>query len=369
MSTFNGFNQLFQRNFTDEQVGIPISFKKLERYVHGIQRSRYWLFGGLTGSGKTACVDELFVIGLFDWWYENYKCDESEYKISWIYNSMERNSDYKIAKWTALKLFKDTGDLISADTMIGATKKSEDPLLIKENQLLHFHKERIEGYEKYFDELDKHIIIYSGSASPDAIRKRYKKAAKKFGKYVEEKDEYGDVVKVKYEYHHPNHIVIGINDHIGKIEGDEDKRTIDAHSKNMGNLRDLELFVLVDISQFNRAVASDLRKKNDDMYPRLEDFKNTANTQENSDYVLALFDPYRYNVKEFNGYDVESFISATGENRYRNLSLLKNSYGASDIDFGLGFLGEVGKFYELPTSGEIVKPRERSKVDKLLKLK
>ena len=37
-----------------------------------------------------------------------------------------------------------------------------------------------------------------------------------------------------------------------------------------------------------------------------------------------------------------------GAKYYRSLRLIKNSYGEDDIRIGLGFLGQIGMFKELP---------------------
>jgi hypothetical protein len=37
-----------------------------------------------------------------------------------------------------------------------------------------------------------------------------------------------------------------------------------------------------------------------------------------------------------------------GAKYFRSLRLIKNSYGSDDLRIGLGFLGEIGMFKELP---------------------
>lgn len=87
-----------------------------------------------------------------------------------------------------------------------------------------------------------------------------------------------------------------------------------------------------------------------------------------ADVAMALFNPHRYNIDEFNGYTIQNFISASGDNRFRSLSILKNSWGTDDIDVGLGFVGEVGRFIELPPSSETNTIGGKRKMQKLLNL-
>lgn len=72
-----------------------------------------------------------------------------------------------------------------------------------------------------------------------------------------------------------------------------------------------------------------------------------------ADLVLALFNPFRYKSYDdlgmYKGYNIrDRMVNPNGYNRYRLLSILKNSYGIDDVDFGLKFLGEVNDFTTLP---------------------
>ena len=75
-----------------------------------------------------------------------------------------------------------------------------------------------------------------------------------------------------------------------------------------------------------------------------------------SDTVLALFNPHKIGLEEFptGGYKINKLILPDGENRFRALTVLKNSYGVDDVTYGLGFLGGIGKFAELKKPDEMV---------------
>ena len=112
--------------------------------------------------------------------------------------------------------------------------------------------------------------------------------------------------------------------------------------------RDFYGYSPVVVSQFNRDIANPMRIKNGDVEPQLEDFKDSSSTQDDADVVLALFDPMRYKVTDPSGYDLDRLKDEFGGKYYRSLRLIKNSYGEDDIRIGLGFLGQVGMFKELP---------------------
>jgi hypothetical protein len=102
------------------------------------------------------------------------------------------------------------------------------------------------------------------------------------------------------------------------------------------------------VSQFNRDISNPIRIKNGDVEPQLEDFAESSQTQNDADVVLALFDPMRYKVPDPSGYDVNKLRDEFGAKYFRSLRLIKNSYGEDDVRIGLGFLGHVGMFKELP---------------------
>jgi hypothetical protein len=56
----------------------------------------------------------------------------------------------------------------------------------------------------------------------------------------------------------------------------------------------------------------------------------------------------RYKVADPSGYDLNKLRDEFGAKYFRSLRLIKNSYGEDDVRIGLGFLGQVGMFKELP---------------------
>lgn len=82
-------------------------------------------------------------------------------------------------------------------------------------------------------------------------------------------------------------------------------------------------------------------------------FKESANTQDDADIILALFDPVRYKVEDPSGYDLDRLRDKFGAKYFRSMRLIKNSYGEDDIRIGLAFMGSVGLFKELPIRKEM----------------
>ena len=93
-------------------------------------------------------------------------------------------------------------------------------------------------------------------------------------------------------------------------------------------------------------------------------FKESSQTQDDADVILALFDPMRYKVADPSGYDLNKLKDEFGAKYFRSVRLIKNSYGEDDIRIGLGFLGQVGMFKELTKRKDITDSDYQSVVNK-----
>jgi hypothetical protein len=166
---------------------------------------------------------------------------------------------------------------------------------------------------------------------------------------------------------------IVIIDHIGLLKTTKDqpnkKEAIDKMSNELQYVRDFFGYTPVIVSQFNRSISNPMRLKAGDVEPQLEDFSDSSSTQNDADVVLALFDPVRYKVEDTSGYDLNKLKDEYGGKYFRSLRLLKNSYGEDDIRIGLGFLGMLGIFKELPRKRDITDADYESIINKSYFLK
>lgn len=311
--------------------GIPMGFNRLNRYI-GIRKSIYFLVGGLTGSGKTSFIDDAFVLNPFDWYISQ---TNPGVKLRIIYRSMERSRTYKLAKWVSRKIFIDQGIIIPVSKLLGwndkMTKDEHDLFLM---------------YEDYIQRMDDVITIIDGPENAVGVAKELKAHALQNGR-IEQVDEFNK----RYFPNHENEITIVIIDHIGLLKTTKDqttkKQAIDKMSDELRYARDFYGYTPVVVSQFNRDISNPIRIKNGDVEPQLEDFAESSQTQNDADVVLALFDPMRYKVADPSGYDLNKLKDQYGAKYFRNLRLIKNSYGEDDVRIGLGFMGQIGMFKEL----------------------
>jgi hypothetical protein len=339
-----------QKGLDGRNSGIPMGFKRLNRYV-GIRKSLYFLIGGLTGSGKTSFVDDAFVLNPYDW-YISREGQSSGVKLKIIYRSMERSRTYKLAKWVSRKIFLDHGYVIPVPKLLGWTErmtKDEHDLFLM--------------YEDYIENMSDCITIIDGPENPIGIAKELKAHALANGK-IEQIDEYNK----RYIPSNPNEVTIVLIDHIGLLKLTKDlptkKQTIDKMSDELRHARDFYGYTPVVVSQFNRDISNPIRLKNGDVEPQLEDFADSSQTQNDADVVMALFDPMRYKVPDPSGYNLEKLKDEFGAKYFRSLRLIKNSYGEDDIRIGLGFMGQIGMFKELPKRKDITDSDYESIINK-----
>ena len=343
-------------------TGIPLPLKRLETFINGIQKQFYILVGGASGTGKTALADLLYVIGPYLWIKAQEKLPEDEQskiKLKVLYRSMERSKRYKIQKWTCIYLYLKHGLTIDVPTLNGWSSKLFD--------ITPDIREKITSASKFInDMLNSGIVeIHDGAENPTGIMKEVFTYANSVGKLEtikkisKEGNEYSEKI---YTPNDPNLYTIIIEDHLGKLKLEREfdlKKTIDKMSEYNGLFRDIFGFTVVAISQFNRSLADSTRMKNKVLAPEPSDFKESSNTYEDADLVLALFNPYKLKITNDLGYDVNSFITSKRYNRYRSLFVLKNSFGIDDVGMGLLFRGEMGLWEELP------KPESKADLEKI----
>lgn len=338
MSIFDDLAREVQDGMDGNNAGIPMGFKRLNNHI-SIRKSTKYLIGGYTGSGKTAIVDDAFVLNPLDWYIKNY--NETKMRLKLVYWSMERRRNFKLAKWISRRIFLDYGVLIPVTKIMGW----------KEEKMSSYEHDLFLECRDYIEALMETVTILDGPENPTGMRKKMREIFLSCGT---ERD--GEHRRI-YEPSNPNLIVMKIKDHSGLMKKETGlatkKEVIDKSSEDDRMERDYYGGSIVEVSQFNRDISSPIRLKAGDVEPMLEDFKDTGSTQEDADVVLSLFDPMRYKVPDPSGYDLTRLRNEFGHKMYRSLKILKNSYGSDDIRIGLAMQPVIGMFKEMPRFDQI----------------
>ena len=394
---FNEFLTDFDIGLSGNAISIPFvkhplsnELSKIGKVVN-ISKGIYTMIGGNSGTGKTSIADTLFVLNIYMWYKRNK--DNTDIKPYWIYRTMERSIKHKIAKWTCWLLYIDYGIIIDVPTILQWSNKKRE---ITEEE-----KRIIKSYDVFFDDLFQYLDIKQGAENPTGVYKYARRIAYDKGSWITSGDKglfingikyadfnddcfeevsgglkrkyidielYNNFYKI-YEYDtkyipkNPNELVFHMTDHVGKLSAEKDyndKQILDKHYEYMGELRDICAWNPIDIIQFNRAVETFSRNrtlvkgaKDTELTVSSADFKGSGDGYENADLVLGLINPYQLNEMNYGDYKIQNFVCDGNENRFRAMSIVKNSYGIDSASFGYLFLGENGFVTQLPTSKEM----------------
>jgi hypothetical protein len=212
MSVFKKFIKYVDEGRSGLNKGIPMGFPRLDKYLRGLQRKKYYLLGSVTGTGKTSFVDEAFILNPYKYITTN-NCKES---LKTFYYSFEIDLESKLAKWVSYQIFQDHKIEIDPEHIVGMDMQNEEDT---ENRLSDEHYNLVVEYTKYFDDLFDCIQFEDVPINPTGIFNQVKKYCEDNGKWVEyERLVEGKPKKIKYyKPNNPNEYVEIIIDHIGKM--------------------------------------------------------------------------------------------------------------------------------------------------------
>ena len=348
MSYYENLKLAIDDGLNGKNEGLSTGFQRLDNYI-SLKRKMLISVIGSPGSGKSAFTNLAFLMNPFE---DNFRTNKVKLKI--ILFSMERSIVFSFGKWMCLKVFQEQGIDLDLGTLLG---------WYRNKKLTPDGYQYVEMYENYFNNLQGVLDIYEGQRSPNDIFRIVKGYSEKTG--IEENI---TEFKKKYIPNDPNEHVIVIVDHIGLTKPIKDyptkKQAIDKMSDELRYARDFYGYTPVVVSQFNRDISNPMRIKNGDVEPQLEDFADSCSTQNDADVVLALFDPMRYKVEDPSGYNLSKLKDSYGAKYYRSLRLIKNSYGEDDVRIGLGFMGQIGMFKELPRKSDMTDADYQAVVNK-----
>lgn len=341
LTRWDQLRDLVQRGRDGNPIAIPVPFKRLKQDVD-IAREMYYVVGGDTGTGKSAFTHFTFVLWPYMWWKTMVKKGETDIKLKIFIRSMERPFKFTAAKWAAIRIYMKYKVLVDPLKILGRRR----------SQMADEHYQMVAEAFDYFEDAEDVVELIPGSVNPTGIFMQLKDWANQNGKVITE-----GKYKKRYVPNDPNLITLIIADHVGKAKTERssgqnspmltEKQTIDRLSDYIQEARDLWGFSGVAVQQFNRTIAAVDRRTKMDLTPELQDFLGTGNTLRDADVVMSLFDPYQYQVAEWQQYKVGLMTDTFGINRFRGLSVLKNTYGASPFHTGMQFIGECGYWRQL----------------------
>jgi hypothetical protein len=332
MSYFQNLKAAIEDGISGKNEGLPTSLDRLDDYISIKKRMMITVFGA-TGSAKSTLVNQAFIMSPWE------HCLKYNIPIKILFFSMERSIVFTHAKQLVARIFKDKGELIDLPVLLGWYKNKK----LAPHEALY-----INDYEDYYNKMEEDIEVYQGQKTPEEIEKIVEKYAEDNGKF--------EIIDGKEIYTPDNekeHVIVVV-DHLGltkKGKHKSKKEAIDTLVEYQQHFRDDYGYTIIDVSQVNR----DLSKGNKEIFePMLDHLKETGNIGEASDLVLSIFDPIRYQTQDMNYGDVTRFrCNRTGHKFFRNISILKNSYGIDGAGVGCVFMGQTGILKTLPKAKDI----------------
>jgi replicative DNA helicase len=332
--------------------GILTGMPRLSSFLNNIQKKRYFLVGAQQKTGKTAFIDDFFILSPY--------LLNPNVNIHWKYFSYEIDKTSKKSKWTAYIMKKIYGIDKGED---GGSIEDAYILSLGDRKLGAKHRLLIDEINtKYLEPLFSKIEFFEEREGPTGIYKHMMNHAASVGEIIyedyqqKETDDYGKFTgntitkqRIAGFKNKTDITTIFIVDHVGLMRlerGFTKKQNIDKLSDYSVILRNLFEFIPVLVSQFNRELSKVDRLKfsGEELQPSIEDFKDTGCMSEDASVVIALFNPTLFpHIKNHLGYDLKKI-----GNGYRSLHILANRHGITGANISLNLEGNTGICTELP---------------------
>lgn len=332
---FKGVKEQARQGMKGLNDGLPMGLPVMEDLVNKIQRECYYLVAGKTSAGKTAFVDQCFVLAPFSH-YMAIPEEERDFKLDWLYFSLEIAPVRKFTKLSAREIW----ERYQVETSVAELLSQGN------NELSPAKLELLESLDDYFEEFEKVMHIYDAYDSPVKISNQIYKFYKHHGEFVTKKG------RTVYTPKHPNHYVIIVIDTINLVTPENKqnlKGAIDQISKDMIWYRNICGATPVVCQQYNANITDPQRIQQKRVEPIADDLEDSKRTSKDCNTYFSVFDPSEMGLpKSPGGYDMKKL-----GNKFRQIKLHKNRDGDRDIRVGCKFVGQIGQFIELPPAKEM----------------
>lgn len=340
------FTQAVDKGRKGMSAGFENGLSRINQFLYGTHRGRYYLIGADSGVGKTTLADFMFVIWM---WLD---CKRKGIPIKIVYLSFELSKREKIARWVSTFCWFLYGLDIPSDYIMGRIPG----LLVSED-----HQTLIRMAKRYVDQFLKDCEIIEGGVHPTWVLNHMievyegnpDKNIKGLGKVIRDPVPKGSKAKGfirGYIPHDPQQVVVKVCDHLALGHEEKGASTlkaiIDKFSVYDVVLRNTFDTTIVNLQQFATDLMSTHRsqKKGDSVLaPQRIDFGDSKYTYRDADVVFGLVSPSMFDEKSYKKYDITELM-----NYFLALHLMKNRHGPAARMIPLFMNPIAGIFEELP---------------------
>ncbi len=309
--------------------GYSLGLPKLEDIIDGNTQSTYTTVFANSGTGKTSLVLYSYIYNSIVEHLEdnNYLC---------IMFALEMKAKFIYAKLLCTYLYNTYGIRVSFKKLLSRKRKYRLPDDIYE---------KVIESKSWLKKVKKIFHIYDKALNADKAYAIIMKEMEKIGTFEEYES------RKRYIPNNPNKIINVIIDHGGLLlptKGRTKKQEIDLYSQYALTFRNMCGISPITIMQSNREQTSMDRRKAGYFLPQMSDIKETNAVYEDSDIVLAIYDPTTDKLKTHNGYDITQLNQS-----FRSIVCIKSRYGENNVEDACIYYGDINVWRELPKSTEI----------------
>lgn len=334
---------------------IPSPFKRFSEDFIGIEQSCYYTVTSFTKGGKSQFTSYTFIYKPLMFSYFT----KADIDIKILYFPLEETPERIMQRFMSWLLF----DFSKGKIRISPRELRSTTTPVSEEILDIIHSEEIQDILEYFE---SRIIFPEEAANPTGIYKYCKTYAEEHGKVYTKTGQYKDELGVlqsrqvfdRYEQSNPNEYRLVIIDTINLIDTERGmtlKQSMDKLSEYCAKyLRNRYHYSPIIIQQQAFDQESNEAFKIGRVRPSVAGLGDSKYTSRDSNVVLGLFSPFRFAIKEYEGYDISKF-----KDNIRFLEMIVNRDGEMGGLCPLFFDGAVCQFEELP------KPDNKSELAKI----
>jgi len=309
--------------------GYTMGLPKLESIVDGVTRGTMTVLASGTGQGKSS-----FILYAYVYRPLMEHLDDDNFFVS--YFSLEMPATIIFGKLLSTYIFEKYHKQLTIKEILSR----------KRNYRLSDEDYRIvqDGLE-WLKKVEKKIHIYDKSLNADKLYAILMQKLEQFGDFEETEN------RKIYKPHNPDLLYEVVIDHVGLLKpsnGRNKKGEIDTTIAYLITLRNMCGISPTVIQQINREQSNIERFKAGRTGIQLSDLKETSDTTDAAEVVIALYGPNRDKLNTHRGYDVKKL-----GDHIRMIQILKSRFGESDIEIGVNFHGGINMWKELPLPSDI----------------
>lgn len=324
---------------------IPSPFIRFNNDFVGVEQRTYFCITSTTKGGKSQFGSYTFIFEPLLYAYKH--PEKVSYKV--FYFILEETPERVLQRFMSYILYYLSNGNIRVSPRDLRSTKNNKPLSEEIITIL-----KSEEYKKIFEFFES-SIIFSTTANPTGIYKECKKYAEDHGTIVTKKIEYkgeaGEILESNIFDHYipnnPKEYKIIFIDHIGLIDTEKGmtlKQSMDKLSEYLAKyLRNRYDFSPVVIQQQSFEGESTDSFINGRIRPSAQGLGDSKYIARDCDVLIGLFSPFKYELKEYLGYDITKF-----RDNIRFMELLLSRDGEMGGICPLFFDGASCIFKELP---------------------